>query len=71
MSGVNNFPDGVAPGSLGLRPNIAAPEALVPQQHGEDLSWVATNANRAPGIQPRTEKNPSGELQGLPLSVHL
>lgn len=64
----NSFPDGVAPGSPGLLPNNQAPEALEPQQHGEDLTWIADNTTRAPGIQPKTATNPKGEKQGTPLS---
>jgi hypothetical protein len=70
MMAVNDFPDGCVLPEQFL-PNNPAPEALLPQQHGEDLSWVATNANRAPGIQPKTAINPAGEMTGMPLSVHL
>jgi hypothetical protein len=66
---VNNFPDGVAPDAVGFLANPPAPEALVPPLHGEDLTWVATNATRAPGLQPVTSTNPNGNYPGVPLSA--
>jgi hypothetical protein len=67
MSGVNNFPDGVAPDALGHIPNYPAPE----EGHeftGEDLSWVA-GPGEAHGYQPITSTNPDGDYPGAPLSV--
>ena len=66
----NNFPDGVAPDTPGMLPNTPAPESLLPQLTHDDESWIATNATRAPGIQPKTATNPEGELIGIPFSAH-
>lgn len=67
---VNSFPDGVAPDAVGSIPNIPAPEEELPPLVGEDLSWIATDANsRAPGVQPITSTNPDGDVPGVPLSV--
>jgi hypothetical protein len=70
MSGVNNFPDGVAPGTPGFLPNPKAPEELVPPLTEEDLSWIADNETRAVGLQPKTATNPKGQVTGIPLSTH-
>lgn len=64
MSGVNNFPDGVAKGSLGFITNPKAPEELYPQLTGEDLGWVA-GPGGAHGYQPITSTNPDGDVPGV------
>lgn len=63
MSGVNNFPDGVADDAVGFIPNPPAPE----KGHeftGEDLSWVGGPH----GYQPITSTNPDGDFPGVPVS---
>ena len=57
--------DGIAETSPGFLPNPKAPEEQVPQFTGEDLSWVATNATRAKGVQPITNTNPDGDYAGV------
>jgi hypothetical protein len=70
MSGVNNFPDGVANDTPGMLPNPPAPEALVPPLTHEDTAWIADNTTRAKGLQPVTATNPNGDYPGYPFSVH-
>jgi hypothetical protein len=61
MSGVNNFPDGVAnDGRIIVFPNPKAPEENYPEQHGEDLTWVA-GVGGAHGYQPITSTNQNGD----------
>ena len=55
----------LAPTSIGFIPNPPAPEEQVPAVIGEDLSWVATNATRAKGLQPITNTNPNGDYAGV------
>lgn len=62
MSGVNSFPDGVAPDAVGFIPNPAAPERT--SFTGEDLSWVG----KGHGYQPITATNPDGDYPGVPVS---
>jgi hypothetical protein len=57
--------DGIAPTSIGFIPNPPAPETQVPPLTGEDLTWVATNATRAKGVQPITNTNPNGDYAGV------
>ena len=64
MTGVNNFPDGVANGSIGNLPNPKAPEENFPPLVGEDLTWVA-GVGGAKGMQPVTSTNPNGDYQGV------
>jgi hypothetical protein len=69
--GVNNFPDGLAEGSLGMLPNPKAPEENYPPLVGEDLSWVA-GPGGAKGKQPITSTNPNGDYAGVsPMSPGL
>jgi hypothetical protein len=71
MTGVNNFPDGVAPDTLGFLPNPKAPEENYPPLIGEDLSWVA-GPGGAKGVQPITSTNPNGDYAGVsPMSPGL
>jgi hypothetical protein len=62
--GVNNFPDGVAPDAVGSLPNPPAPEALLPELHGEAQFYGGPK-----GIQPITATNPDGDVAGIPFSV--
>ena len=62
MSGVDNFPDGVAKDAVGMIPNIPAPERT--SFTGDDLSWVGGPK----GYQPITSTNPDGDIPGVPLS---
>jgi hypothetical protein len=62
--------DGIAVTSIGFIPNPPAPEEQVSPLTGEDLSWVATNATRAKGLQPITNTNPNGDYAGVsPMSL--
>lgn len=72
MTGVNNFPDGVAnDGRPLVIPNPKAPEENYPEQHGEDLSWVA-GVGGAKGMQPLTASNLAGDYPGVsPMSPGL
>jgi hypothetical protein len=61
---VNDFPDGcVAPERF--LPNPPAPEALLPQLHGEAQFYGGP-----PGLQPITAVNPNGSYPGKPFSAH-
>jgi hypothetical protein len=64
MSGVNNFPDGVAFDAVGYTPNVIAPERPYGEYKGEQLSWVGGPA----GPQPITSTNPDGDYPGVPAS---
>jgi hypothetical protein len=72
MTGVNNFPDGVAnDGRIIVFVNPKAPEENYPESHGEDLTWVA-GVGGAKGLQPITSTNPNGDYAGVsPMSAGL
>lgn len=61
------YPDGLAKDSPRFLPPVLAPGLTLPQVTGDDLSWVATNATRARGVQPITNVNPDGDYAGTPL----
>jgi hypothetical protein len=67
MSGVNNFPDGIAVDAVGFIPNPPAPEKQFGEYHGEQLNWVGPSH----GYQPITSTNPNGDYPGMPVSSPL